>query len=77
MAIRNEFSTYALNETGTMAANAIAEQFSHLLSTLELSNMCGTEGREVALVRTHLQLASFYAKRAMAQMPVNQKTEAQ
>jgi hypothetical protein len=69
--VRDEFKVHILNEPGVDKATEIAQTFSVCLDVVE--EKCGTEGREMALVRTHLQLASFYAKRAMASRPENQK----
>jgi len=71
MTIRNEFKVHMLNEEGMSKAVGIADGFSHLLTGLEL--ICGADGREMALVRTKLQEAAFYAKRAMAEKPENQR----
>lgn len=63
------FKVHMLNEVGKVKAADLAEVFSDTLDAVE--NISGTDGREVALVRTHLELASFYAKKAMAQRPEN------
>jgi hypothetical protein len=70
-AIRDEFKVHMLNEQGKAKADSLARIFSVALDAVESAT--GTDGREVALVRTHLQLASFYAKRAMASRPENQQ----
>lgn len=69
-AIREEFDVHVLNHEGMRKARDIASCFSILLNDLE--EHCGKDGREMALVRTHLQQASFFAKRAMAMRPENQ-----
>jgi hypothetical protein len=69
--VREEFSVHRLNEEGLTKADVIATAFSHLLDHLE--EACGKDGREMSLVRTKLQEAAFYAKRAMAVRPENQK----
>jgi hypothetical protein len=69
--IRDEFKVHILNEDGIARASSLAEEFSRTLNAVE--TISGTDGREMALVRTHLQLASFYAKRAMASRPENQR----
>lgn len=70
--IRPEFKVHILNATGKAKAAEIASDFSNLLDVLE-SGPCGKDGRDLALVRTHLELASFYAKRAMASRTENQE----
>jgi hypothetical protein len=59
-----------LNAEGLVKANAIASAFENLLNSVE--DLCGTGGREMALVRTKLEEASFFAKKAMAIRPENQ-----
>lgn len=82
--MNKEFQVHILNERGIVKARNLAANFDNLLtSVLEeifrspadqiASNY--SNGREVALVRTHLELASFYAKKAMAMIPENQKEE--
>ncbi len=71
--IRNEFQVHRLNDEGMARANDLARLFSEFLSGVECHT--GTEGRDVAIVRTKLQEASFYAKRAMASHVENQETK--
>jgi hypothetical protein len=68
--VRPEFSVHVLNPEGMKKARDIAKSFSTLLT--EVEEVCGTDGREMALVRTHLQEAAFFAKRAMAMRSQNQ-----
>jgi hypothetical protein len=68
--IRDEFAVHMLNEQGKVRATALAERFSELLDAVE--SIVGTGGRDMALVRTHLEEASFHAKRGMASQPENQ-----
>ena len=70
MKVRDEFTVHRLNDAGMTGAVGIASGFSHLLNGLE--EICGKDGREMALVRTKLQEACFYAKRALAQHPAMQ-----
>lgn len=70
MSIRPEFDVHLLNPEGIEKARNIASAFSTLLNDVEA--YCGKDGREMALVRTHLQEAGFFAKRAMAMRPENQ-----
>lgn len=72
MTIRSEFTVHRLNADGMRKAEQLAEDFSALLDKLEtLVPTTAGNGREQALVRTHMQLACFYAKRAMALHPAN------
>lgn len=70
--IRSEFEVHTLNDQGMVRAGTIATAFTVLLDNLEY--VCGAEGREMAIVRTKLQEAAFYAKRAMAIRPDNQES---
>lgn len=67
MAIRDEFRVHRLNSDGMDAAEEIAFHFSGFLT--EMERLCGTAGREMAIVRTKLQEANFWAKRAIAVRP--------
>lgn len=69
--MRAEFAVHMLNDDGKMKAGGIAEAFTTLLNTLE--EWAGTTGREMAIVRTKLEEASFFAKKAMAVRPENQQ----
>jgi len=71
MATRPEFSVHMLNELGKIRAGEIAAGFSNLLN--ELEEICGYDGREMAIVRTKLEEASFFAKKAMAVQRINQQ----
>lgn len=71
MAIRKEFEVHMLNEVGKEKARHLAEIFSHALDQIEA--IAGTGGREIAIVRTKLEEAAFFAKRAMAQQAENQQ----
>lgn len=66
--MHSQFTVHMLNEDGKFKARAIAESFDYLLTTLE--QIC-PDGREMAIVRTKLEEASFFAKKSMAQDPVN------
>lgn len=61
--MNQEFQVHMLNETGKAKATAIARRFNELLNGLTL--MC-PDGREMAIVRTKLEEAAFFAKKAMA-----------
>lgn len=75
--MNKEFAVHMLNETGKDKARQIAEAFDTLLSTLttpadpnNLAIIC-PPGRETALLRTKLEEACFFAKKAMANDPAN------
>lgn len=67
---RSEFKSRRLNEIGEVAAAEVAQAFSDFLDAIEA--LCGADGREMAIVRTKLQEASFFAKRALVERPENQ-----
>lgn len=69
--IREEFDVHLLNDEGIRKAQEVASTLSMALDDLEI--ICGKDGREMAIVRTKLQEAAFFAKRAMAVRPENQK----
>jgi hypothetical protein len=68
---RAEFAVHMLNETGKSRARTLADLFSDLLDNVEF--LVGSQGREIAIVRTKLEEASFFAKKAMASRPENQQ----
>lgn len=63
------FKTHLLNENGITKAREVGESFDGLLS--KLTALC-PEGRELALVKTKLEEACFFAKKAIARLPANQ-----
>ena len=74
------FQVHKLNETGMAKAKDIAEAFDTLLETLTQPGLNGhndkmyllcPEGRYLALVKTKLEEACFFAKKAMASDPEN------
>lgn len=69
-AMRNEFQVHMLNEAGKAKAVQLAEAFSRLLD--EVESVC-PQSRELSIVKTNLETASYYAKRAMAQQPENRQ----
>jgi hypothetical protein len=77
-AIRREFEVHLLNADGIAKAGSMAAAFTALLNHVEMLASPRPDpglprgARELALVRTHLELASFYAKKAMASQPENQ-----
>ena len=70
--IRDEFKVHPLNDEGMKKAEGLAEDFSKFLDRVE--QVCGKDGREMAIVLTKLREASFQAKRAIAQRQENQQT---
>jgi hypothetical protein len=70
--IRDEFAVHMLNQLGKDRAADIAKQFTVCLNNLEA--IIGADGREMAIVRTKLQEAAFFAKRAMAVRSENQES---
>ena len=67
--ISSLFQFHRLNEAGVHKGEMIAESFDILLN--DLRKWC-PEGREFAIVKTKLEEASFFAKKAMAQDTDNQ-----
>jgi hypothetical protein len=61
--VRPEFAVHMLNQEGKEKAAKIAIAFHNLLE--EISSIC-PEGREMSIVKTKLEEASFFAKKAMA-----------
>lgn len=61
---RKEFASIALNQQGSDVVHRIRRAFHDLLEELELNGVCGADGREMALVRTKLEEASFFAVKA-------------
>ena len=70
---RAEFEVHLLNDIGIKKAQLLAENFTNMLDGLE--EICGKDSREMAIVRTKMEEASFFAKKAMANQPENQKNE--
>lgn len=67
------FVRQQLNPEGKEKATMLATIFDDALT--EITTLIGSgPSREVALVRTHLEQASFYAQRAMAIRPENQES---
>lgn len=66
-----EFRVHILNDGGIQKAKDLAAAFDNLLD--QLLTIVPAPCREMSLVRTHLELASFFSKKAMASVPENQK----
>ncbi len=71
MEMNKEFQVHILNEGGIAKAQKLAALFDNLLNELVAINP--TTSREMSLVRTKLEEASFFAKKAMANDPANNK----
>jgi hypothetical protein len=67
-----EFQVHKVNEEGFRQAGRIALAFSNLLSDLESFLPVS---RELSIVRTKLEEACFYSKKAMANLPEYQDVE--
>jgi hypothetical protein len=63
------FQVHMLNEEGKARARDIANDFDILLQNLRAN--C-PEGREFSIVKTKLEEAAFFAKKAMANVKENQ-----
>lgn len=70
--IEKEFQVHMLNAEGKVRANMLAEKFSDLLA---FCKTVGMPGRELSLVATKLEEASFFAKKAMAINPNCQENQ--
>jgi hypothetical protein len=71
MQVRSEFGVHLLNPEGISKAQKIATILSNTLDALE--DLCGKDGREMAVVRTKMEEAGFFAKKAMACRSENQQ----
>lgn len=61
--MNKEFTVHMLNELGKKKAGEIASAFDECLD--KLKKLC-PDGREMSLVKTKLEEASFFAKKSMA-----------
>jgi hypothetical protein len=70
------FQVHILNEQGVKKSQEIADRFDSFFSDiLALSTFDGRNyGRNIEVVRTKLEEASFFTKKAMAELPENQKS---
>lgn len=75
--MNKEFAVHMLNDGGKDKAKAIAAAFDHLVdllttpATLDDQTVICPPGRETAIMRTKLEEACFFAKKAMASAPGN------
>lgn len=67
------FAVHMLNTQGKLKAQVIAEEFSNLLTRLEADCDLGSDGRLRSIVITKMEEACFFAKKTMANNPVNQE----
>lgn len=65
-----EFKVHLLNESGIEKAKKMALLYDNLLS--ELLKMIGEPSRELSIVKTKLEEASFFSKKCMAMKEENQ-----
>lgn len=70
--MNKEFAVHMLNDLGKTKAQFIAQAFDECLE--RLTAHC-PPGREMALVRTKLEEACFFAKKSMAQVDENQEDD--
>ena len=68
--MNKEFQVHLLNDEGLVKAHTVASDFDLLL---ERMNGYVPAGREFAIVKTKLEEACFFAKKAIANEPSNQK----
>jgi len=64
------FQVHKLNPGGQTKAAFVASAFDDLLSNIQ--GHCPVNTREFSLVKTHLEEACFFAKKAIANDPANQ-----
>lgn len=69
--MHKEFRVHILNDQGKAKARQIAASFDELLSKIEGIVGEPRPSREMALVRTKLEEACFFAKKAMAERACN------
>ena len=65
------FEVHTLNEVGIEKARKLALSFDDLIQ--KLRTLCPENTREFSLVKTHLETASFFAKKSIACLTENQK----
>ena len=64
------FQVHRLNEIGMRKAENLARTFDSVLAVVE---GYAPEGRELSIIKTKLEEASFFAKKAMAMQEENQE----
>jgi len=65
-----EFKVHRLTEKGLAKAQRLAENFDRLLTELQADI---PNGRYLAIVKTKLEEACFFAKKGIAELPENQQ----
>lgn len=65
-----EFESYFLNQDGKKKSLSIRVAFDVALT--EILKHVSEPSRELALAKTHMEIASMYAQKAMAKQRVNQ-----
>lgn len=70
--MHNEFKTYKLNSTGIIHLENIAEKFDNLLSEIET---LVDPSHELSIVKTFLEEACFYTKKAISKVSEFQADE--
>lgn len=79
--MNGEFQVHLLNPKGIEKAKAIGAAFDTLLETLftltsqEDKSVAPIRSREMSIVRLKLEEGCFFAKKAMANIPENQKPQ--
>jgi hypothetical protein len=68
--LRQEFAHFTLNADGRQKITEVAKAFDSLLGTLE---RLAPAGREMSLVRTKLEEASMFARKAVSLQSENQE----
>lgn len=71
--MRTEFQVHMLNEEGIYAAKRLAHIFESTLNLIE--ELTGLDGREIAIVRTKMEEACFFAKKCIANNTKYQKVD--
>jgi hypothetical protein len=69
----SEFVVHKLNDRGFKKAEQVRDLFDNFLNSL--MPLLGPSYREVAIIRTKLEEACFFAKKSIAQDPINQNQE--
>lgn len=71
------FAVHMLNDAGKQKASKIAAAFDGLWTDLQELTGVDMPTREMSLVRTKLEEACFFAKKAMANQEENQQQQAE
>jgi hypothetical protein len=72
--MHKEFEVHILNPEGIQKARELAAAFDDLLTKIDtLVGPSNLTSRNLAITRTKLEEACFFAKKAIASLPENQK----